>query len=306
MLAVQLVLGGALLIAASSGFPLLGGGGGGGGDAAGGGGAAAPAALVAGAPRAKVDRFDSARAWRWLERQVGFGPRPAGSAASRTLAAALRRALPAGRLQALPDGLRNVVGRLPGRRPAVALAAHYDTKDVPGYLGANDGASGTAVLLELARVLRRSRPAGGPELRFLLFDGEESPPGSSDFYRDGLRGSRPYAARHARELRALILLDYVGERGLSLPRERGSDRVLWERLRSAAQRVGVGATFPNAVTSGEVLDDHTPFARAGVPSIDLIDFDFACFHLVCDDLSVVSQRSLDAVGEAVLELLRGL
>ena len=254
--------------------------------------------------RLKVDRFDGRRAFAELRRQVELGPRPAGSATSRRLAARMRRALPHGRYENVPGGLRNVVGHLPGSKPAVVVAAHYDTKRLPGFVGANDGAGGTAAVLELARVLSHTkRPKGAPELRFVLFDGEEATNDKADFLLSGVRGSKEYARRHRGELRALVLLDFVADKRLSLPREEGSDPQLWSRLRAAARRVGAQSVFP-ARTRSEILDDHTPFARDGVPAIDLIDFDFPCWHKRCDDMSAVSARSLDISGEAVLELLR--
>jgi hypothetical protein len=103
----------------------------------------------------------------------------------------------------------------------------------------------------------------------------------------------------------MVLLDFVGDRDLTIRREEYSDTRLWSRLRSAARRVGAADVFP-ATTQGPILDDHIPFRRQGVRSIDLIDFDFPCFHRTCDDMSAVSQRSVDAVGETVYELLRGL
>ena len=257
---------------------------------------------------ARPDAFDARGAFAELRRQVRMGPRPTGSPAARRLARRIRRTLPRGRFEAIAGhpGLRNVVGRLPGRRPALVLAAHYDTKDLPDFVGANDGASGTAVLLELARVLRQApRARGSREVRFVFFDGEESPDDDADFYATGLRGSKDYARRHADGIAALVLLDYVGEKNLRIPREAGSDAGLWRRLRAAARRVGAGRTFPDA-TAPEVLDDHTPFVRAGVPAIDLIDFDFPCFHKACDDLAGVSAASLDAVGETVFALAREL
>jgi glutaminyl-peptide cyclotransferase len=259
------------------------------------------AAVAAAAPAPTVDRFDEHRAFAFLERQVRLGPRPAGSAASRTLAGMLRAALPSARYQPVPGGLRNVVARIPGRDPGrtVVVGAHYDTKELPGFVGANDGASGTAVALELARTIRPRSIR--PSLVFVFFDGEESPSDKADITRFGLRGSK-VAARAFRGAEAMILLDFVGDRDLSLPREANSDVALWARLRRAAQRVGVADAFP-ARSSGGVIDDHVPFLRRGVPAIDLIDLDFPCWHLTCDDLSVVSARSLDAVGEALLELL---
>jgi glutaminyl-peptide cyclotransferase len=267
------------------------------------GGGEEPSARPASAARA-VDRFDGDRAWNELVRQVELGPRPAGSATLRALGRALRDRLPRGRLERVDGhpGLRNVVGRIPGSKPAVLIGAHYDTKDQPGFVGANDGAGGTAAVLELARVLRAvDRPAGAPELRFVLFDGEESPDDSAPFYTSGLRGSRAYAREHAGELRAVVLLDFVADRDLAIPREATSNRRLWRHLRAAAKRVGSARHFP-AGTGPTLYDDHTPFLRRGVPSIDLIDFDFPCWHKTCDDLEHVSKRSLDRAGEAVLDL----
>ena len=254
------------------------------------------------------DRFDSGRAWQELTRQVGLGPRPAGSATLRALAVRLRDALPRGAFEKVPGhpGLRNVVGRIPGRAPAIAVAAHYDTKDLPGFVGANDGAAGTAVVMELARALRRAdRPEGAREVRFLLFDGEEATDDSRPFAATGLRGSKAYADRHRGELAALILLDFVGTKDLRIYREALSDAALWDRLRAAAGRVGAQDAFPRGIRQG-IEDDHVPFRARGVPAIDLIQWPYACWHLACDDLSAVEERSLDLTGETVFELVRTL
>jgi glutaminyl-peptide cyclotransferase len=253
--------------------------------------------------RPVVDRFDSAAAWRLLEQQVELGPRPAGSEASRRLADRLRELLPKGRFQAVPGGLRNVIGTVRGREPGyIVVGAHYDTKDIDGFVGANDGASGTAVVTQLARSVKRPRHT----IHFVLFDGEESPRGVDDtqFADEGLRGSK-VAARRFRRARAMVLLDFVGDERLRIPREDLSNLRLWSRLRAAARRVGAGRTFPDA-NRNAVQDDHLPFLRVGVPSIDLIDFEFPCFHRTCDDLDAVSERSLDVTGETVLELIRSL
>jgi glutaminyl-peptide cyclotransferase len=263
-------------------------------------------ALAGSAGSAKVDRFNEARAFALLREQVELGPRPAGSPASRRLAERLRRLLPNGRFQPVPNGLRNVIGVVRGRNPrrTVVVGAHYDTKDLPGFVGANDGASGTATVVELARTIKPRQLR--PTVVIVLFDGEESPKGAPDneFERYGLRGSK-VAARTYKNAEAMILLDFVGDKDLVTPRETNSNRALWAKLRAAAKRTGNGRHFPPA-TSGAVLDDHIPFIRAGVPSIDLIDFDFACWHRTCDDLSAVSPRSINATGETVLELLRSL
>jgi glutaminyl-peptide cyclotransferase len=255
------------------------------------------------APAPAADRFDGAAAWDLLVEQVELGPRPAGSDASRRLAARLRELVPNGRYQPVPGGLQNVIGTVRGRRPGyIVVGAHYDTKDLPGFVGANDGASGTAVLAELARTIKRPRHT----IQFIFFDGEEAPRGApdSEFERFGLRGSK-VAARRFDDARAMVLLDFVGDRRLRIPREANSSAGLWRKLRAAAKRVGAARIFPD-VTEGAVSDDHVPFLRRGVPSIDLIDFDFPCWHEPCDDLDVVSERSVDAVGETVFDLIRRL
>src|SRR4051794_8133478 len=173
---------------------------------------------------ARVDRFDGAAAFRLLKLQVGYGPRPAGSPASRRLAERLETMLPDGRFQEVPGGLRNVVGTVPGRDPRryVVVGAHYDTKEIPGFVGANDGAGGTAAVVQIAGQLRPHTI--GPTVVFVLFDGEEVPAGKSedDFLRYGVRGSKVAADTYP-GAEAMILLDFVADRDLSLPREGSSD-----------------------------------------------------------------------------------
>jgi peptidase M28-like protein len=258
--------------------------------------------VVATVPTPTVDRVDEKAAWSRLVHQVRLGPRPAGSPASRKLAQELKAALPRGAFQSVPGGLRNVVGFVPGRDPSrtVVVGAHYDTKDLPGFVGANDGAGGTALVVQLARTIKPKQLR--PSVVFILFDGEESPDDLGDFLETGLRGSKAAAPRY-RSAEAMILLDFVADRNLVLPREGYSDQALWRRLRAAARRVGTTPVFP-ARSDFAIADDHLPFLDLGVPSIDLIDFDYACWHRACDNLSQVSKRSLDAVGETVYELLR--
>lgn len=260
------------------------------------------------APQARVNAFDGAQAFALLREQVrDYGWRPAGSPASRRLATMLRGRLPQGSFEPLAGrpGLRNVVGVVPGRRPAIVIGAHYDVEARPkGFVGANDGAAGTAAVVTLARSFARApRPPSARELRFVLFDGEEEPAGCAPFLDCGLRGSTAYVKRHGGEVGTMILLDYVAQaRGLSIPREGGSDPALWAKVRSAASAVGVGALFPDAV-AGQILDDHYPFTQRGVPAIDVIDFAYPQRDSLRDTLAAVSQRSLDAVGEAVRRLV---
>jgi glutaminyl-peptide cyclotransferase len=304
VLAVQLVLAGVLVWAAATGFEIL--------PASwrgGDGGAHARAAATAGVPVPRVDRFDAPRAMAIARRIVGFGPRPAGSPAARAVAAYLRPLLPGGRFQALgprDPGLRNVVGSLPGRGAPVLVVAHYDTTPVAGYVGANNSAAAVGAVVEIARSLRREHaPAGARAVRFLLTDGEEAPRyPPADFVDEGLRGSR-FAAARAPRPSSVIVLDFVGQRRLRIPREANSNAALWARLRAAARRVGTTAVFPAAIRT-PILDDHVPFARRGIPAIDLIDFDYACWQKPCDTLDKLSVPSIDAAGETVLDLVRAL
>jgi glutaminyl-peptide cyclotransferase len=301
-LVVQLVLGAGLIVVAVNGFPLIGGGG----DANG---ERAPAAAPA-VPRPRVDRFDAPRAFALISRELSYGQRPAGSRALRRLAEVLRRELPGGRFEAVPGhpGLRNIVGTLPGRAPAIVVGAHYDSEYHPkGFVGANDSAAGTAAVVELARDLRGTQDAGSREIRFVLFDGEEEGPGcpNARFVRCALRGSRAYVAAHRREVGQMVLLDYIANKGVRLPREGSSSSALWGRLRAAAQAVGVGAVFP-ARDQVTIYDDHTPFLRAGIPAVDLIDFSYRYADGLKDTIDKLSVASLDAVGETVYALVSEL
>jgi len=256
-----------------------------------------------------VDRFDAERAWQLVRQQLAYGQRPAGSPQLRKLALRLRPLLPRGRFEPLPGepGLRNVVGTLPGRRPGIVVGAHYDTLVKPkGFVGANNGAAGTAVVIEAARALAAAEPQGNVrEVRFVLFDGEEPAAGlpeeSADFYHSGLRGSRAYVAEHPGRTAAMVLLDYVGNKGVQLPREGSSNLSLWAKVRSAAGTVGAKHAFP-ADVGDEITDDHTPFLRAGVPAVDFIDWSYPG-HDLRDGLDKLSRESLDAVGETVVELV---
>ena len=242
-----------------------------------------------------------------------MGPRPSGSEAdaglTRDLARKLRRAGMDGVRIQRPE--RNVIGTIPGRGEGyVVIGAHHDTKPgIPGFVGANDGASGVAVLLELARSLPNPMP--GPSLAFALFDGEESR-GNRDFSVDGARGSAQYV-RYARsgaqgtppldEIEAMVLFDMVGDCDLDIPLEESSDPDLYSLFADAD-----AAVFSGGRTGVE--DDHVPFLEAGVPALDLIDFSYGpgpspgeYWHTTEDSMHEVCPASLDAVGGAALVAL---
>ncbi len=261
-------------------------------------------------PAVRAQGFDAQSAYLLVRQQVAVGTRPAGSAQLRNLAVKLRALLPDGHFESIPGspGLRNIVATLPGARGTIVVGAHYDTISAPGFVGANNGAAGTAVVVELARALARAkRPSGAPAIRFVLYDGEEPPVGYPEsygnFYSVGLRGSRADAHAIARDTRAMILLDFVGNRNLSLPREASSTRQLWDRVRAAAARVGAARVFPPGLGT-KITDDHTPYLRAGFPAVDMIDPAYPGHSAHADTIGAISPKALAAVGETLLALLR--
>jgi hypothetical protein len=270
-------------------------------------------------PASKQYRFDAHRAFRDLRAQVRIGPRRAGSAGSREEVRLIARRLrQAGRSDVrVQRPYRNVVARIPGREGGTVVAgAHHDTKDIPGFVGANDGASGVAVLLELARELPPRLE--GPSIDLVFFDAEEAR-GDRPFDLDGARGSRQFIryARHGGahgspplgEIRAMVLFDMVGDCDLAIPREGNSDPGLYRMFADAAEQ-HTGGPQPFVGTAAPILDDHGPFLAAGTRSVDLIDFTFgpgptpgSWWHTLEDNLRHVCAASLDAVGEPALAAL---
>lgn len=261
--------------------------------------------------------FDSTRAYAHVREQVALGPRPAGSPANaktrqyiiRTLAAAGYTAVEQPFEASTPVGrvtMANIIATLPGERAdRIAIASHFDTKPIEDFrfVGANDGGSSTAALLELARVLK-ARPKPRFTLEFLFFDGEEA----WGEWRDPNHtyGSRHYvtAARAAGTLaglKALVLLDMIGDRDLNIRRDTNSTPWLTDIVWATARRLGHGAHFLDEPFPVE--DDHIPFLQAGVPAVDLIDLDYAPWHTAGDTLDKVSARSLQIVGDVVLAAL---
>jgi hypothetical protein len=261
-------------------------------------------------------RFDSARAWKDLEAQIAFGPRPSGSAALQKtrdyILAELKKAGIETRQQIFiaqtPLGetsMANVIATIPGRRPQrIAIASHFDTKlfrDIR-FVGASDGASSTAALLELARALKARQNEFTIEL--LFFDGEEAVVEWSR--NDSTYGSRYYvdAARKAgtlKDLHALVLLDMIGDKDLIIRRDSASTPWLVDIVWAAAARLGHRGVFSNELTAVE--DDHMPFISAGVPAVDIIDLDYPAWHTADDTIDKVSARSLQIVGDVVLAAL---
>jgi glutaminyl-peptide cyclotransferase len=263
--------------------------------------------------------FDAERAFEDLAAQVEIGPRPSGSpAAHRTAEFVAGRMREAGLDAVSIQGpWENVLGTIPGDLPGTVIAgAHYDTKDISGFVGADDGASGVAVLLELARSL----PArlSGPSIQLVAFDAEEAR-GDRDFDRDGTRGSRQYVEYARRggeqgsvplnEIRAMVLFDLVGDCDLQLPYEQNSDKDLYALFAVTAAEL-YGDAGPFRFNTFPVGDDHEPFLEAGIPAVDFIDFTYGpgappgeYWHTLEDTIDKVCPASLETVGEVALRAL---
>jgi glutaminyl-peptide cyclotransferase len=270
--------------------------------------------------------FDAARAWRLLEEQVAIGPRHAGSPGAEATRALIERELRAAGLEPVreaflaqtpagPIEMCNVWAEVPAREPGaprVVLGSHFDTKRLgASFVGANDGGSSTAVLLELARALAAA-PSQRVTWRLVFFDGEEA---LRDFWADpdNRYGSRHHVARLKADgrlstVKACVVIDMVGDRDLLLTRDEYSGRELQRIFREAARSIGLGRHMEGA--SMPVKDDHQSFLDVGIESIDLIDFEYgpdnAWWHTDEDTLEKCSQQSLDAIGRIVLAGLPAL
>ncbi|MBC8327695.1 MAG: M28 family peptidase [Planctomycetes bacterium] len=273
--------------------------------------------------------FDRDRAWADLEHLVGIGPRPMGTEALAETRRYLHQQLdglgwlveefpftakapPGARRQGEFTGV-NLLARRPGTEAGeIWIASHYDTYDLRGFLGANDGGSSTAVLLELARQLGGPEVRQGPTLVLAWFDGEEP---FSEVAWDNATNST-FGSRHQvellrkddalRDLRAFILLDMVGDAklGITLPEE--TDQRLERTFETAALELGYKLMF---FERRPIRDDHLPFYKARVPVINLIDLKFGpglsneWWHTAEDTLDKCSAASLGQVGEVVLAAL---
>lgn len=279
-------------------------------------GSPAPAAALA--PRA----FDAERAYRDLVRQCEFGPRVPNSEAheqcARWLARELERTGARVHRQAFTRTvagkqlrLTNIIATLnPDGRGHVILSAHWDSrpmadrdpdpsareKPVPG---ANDGASGVAVLLEVARALRSRPPA--QRVTIVLFDGEDYGATPAGMFL----GSRAFAQRFTGPpVTWAALLDMVGDRDLRLPQEEHSLELapqVVKRIWGAAARAGSAAFV--AEPGPAILDDHLPLLARGIPCADVIDIDYAHWHTTADTPDKCSAASLGQVGRAILQAI---
>ncbi len=274
-------------------------------------------AAAAPAPQGAKVTFDGSRAYDYVRNVVAFGPRPAGSAALDQTRQYIKKELKALGIDTVeqpfdadtPLGrfhMVNLIARIPGASPErIVFAGHYDTKLFRQFrfVGANDAGSSTAFLLEWARVLKARPNKFTSELLFL--DGEEAMR-SEWIDPDNRYGSRHYVRTgqqdgSIKQLRAMILVDMIGDRDLRIKREAESTRWLKDAIWGAAKRLKYGDVFVDEETPIE--DDHVPFLDGGVPAVDIIDLDYAPWHTAGDTLDKVSARSMQIVGEVLSEAL---
>jgi glutaminyl-peptide cyclotransferase len=277
-------------------------------------------------PAAAVPRFDGERSFKYLQAQVSAGPRVPNTRSHtavrdwiaqglRQMGASVLRQDFTAAAGASPLRMSNIIARWPGTGsgPGVLLCAHWDTRPTADFEadparrrrpipGANDGASGVAVLLEISRAFRQVPPP--VPVMMVFFDGEDYGPGPERMFL----GSRHFASHLPSDVpRRGVLLDMVGDRDLVLPREAhsvaGAPEVV-EELYGVAERLGYARQFPRT-RGATIVDDHVLLLRRGLKVIDLIDFAYGpahtWWHTLADTPDKCSAESLKTVGSVVLE-----
>ena len=260
-----------------------------------------------------TNEFSGERALQDVEYQVNLGPRIPGEEAHYILVEWIILNLEENawevELQEIDlqgQRIRNVVAKRGSAEEKILLGAHYDTRifadndpdptkrnsPVPG---ANDGASGVAVLLELARVLPQDIDK---EIYLVFFDAEDNGriPGW-----DWVLGSRAFVQNLEVNLNAVVIVDMVGDADLNLYFEGNSSPELNQEIWSQAEDLAYSSFIPEIKYN--ILDDHTPFLQAGIPAVDIIDFDYPYWHTTADTLDKVSAESLHAVGDTLYHWL---
>lgn len=263
--------------------------------------------------------FSGAEAFSFTRQAVALGPRPDGSPAIAKLRALIKEQLAMRGCEVIsdpftaqtPDGplaMENIIAKFPGKSGrAIAIAGHYDTKKMAGFVGANDGGSSTGMLLELAAALQ-GRPRVD-DVYLVFFDGEEAIHDWTD--TDSLYGSRHLAAKWSadgtnRRLKGLINVDMTGDKNLRLVWDQSSTPSLRKTVWDVADSLGYTSSFPREGSAVE--DDHLPFIKAGVRSVDMIDFDSQStfWHTPKDTMDKLDPHSFDVIGAVVLKSIEEL
>jgi glutaminyl-peptide cyclotransferase len=269
----------------------------------------------------KVGEFSAARAYEHVKKLVALGPHPSGSEAIKKAQQYLEGELKSYGLKITEDeflantprgqiAMKNIIGELGGEKSDVVLiTGHYDTKLQPGFVGANDGGSSAAAVLETARVLSKSKPEY--TLWFVLFDGEEAVVdwsamgGMDNTYGSRHLVSKLNADRSLNRVKALVLYDMIGDKDLDIKREGESTPWMVDIIWKTARVLGYQKYFLEA--EQYISDDHLPFRDAGVPVVDLIDFNYgprhSYWHTNLDTLDKISGESIKIAGDVIIRAL---
>ncbi|HUO16463.1 MAG TPA: M28 family peptidase [Verrucomicrobiae bacterium] len=269
--------------------------------------------------------FDGERAMQYVKDIVKFGPRPLGSANHKKVEEFIGSHLKGDTVEddeftadtnvgKFP--VHNIIAKFPGKKDGIiVVASHYDTnyplRDTP-YIGANDGASTSALLLELANELR-GKPNDGYSIWLVWDDAEEAmkPETEVPFMDDSLYGITHLAEKWQadgtlKNIKAFLLTDMIGDADLDIDRDLNSTQWLESVVYEAATRLGYQSHF--FARENQVSDDHIPFMKRGVACADLIDFTYGYnnvfWHTPQDTIDKLSPKSLDIVGSVVLETIR--
>jgi glutaminyl-peptide cyclotransferase len=269
--------------------------------------------------------FDGSRAMQYVKEIVAFGPRPLGSASHKKVEDYITAHLKGDEVEHdvftadTPEGkfpVHNIVAKFPGTKDGIiVMASHYDTNyplRKTSFVGANDGASTSALLLEVANQLR-GKPRDGYSIWLVWDDAEEGikPDTEMAFLDDSLYGIRHLADKWEadgtlKKIKAFLLADMIGDADLNINRDLASTPWLEDVVYEAATRMSYQSHF--FARKNQVTDDHIPFMKKGVPCADLIDFDYGYnnvfWHTADDTVDKLSPKSIEIAGSVMLETAR--
>lgn len=266
-------------------------------------------------PKAEVPlQFDPQCALQHVQTQVEFGPRTPGSIAHQKTIAYIQKelgktgwAVEIQQTELMGHPISNIIAKRGKGSEWIILGAHFDSRFFADHdenaanqnlpvPGANDGASGVAVLLELARVMPKSIDQ---EIWLVFFDAEDQ--GRIEGW-DWILGSRAFADSLTSLPDSVVVIDMIGDSDLTIYREKSSDQTITDSIWQKAADLGYEKSFINE-EKYSILDDHLPFLELGIPAIDIIDFDYPYWHTIADTVDKVSAESLSIVGNTLLSWL---
>ncbi len=271
-----------------------------------------------------IPEIDGKSAFKKVKEIYEIGPKPSGSEGARKTAEFIRDEIIKYGLSPETDQwiektpsdtgttFRNITTVIPGKiKDYMIIGSHYDTKkleSVPEFAGANDGASSSGLLLSLIKAVKDNPTPPPVTLKFAFFDGEECIYQYED--NDGLFGSRRMASklnvtRNASKCRAVIIIDMIGDKDLNISLPSNSDPGLADKIIKIAGERNWKQYFTRSNVI--IIDDHTPFHKLGIPSIDIIDFEYGennrYWHTRADTIDKISPDSLKIVGDLVLSII---